>query len=192
MKTDNIIKKLSLKIRYLTLELEEVKGQLHVCNAKWMEYLYSLQNQHDITIFKQNTKKTPECEDRCLNDEIKIDPKKDRKQSKIFKDVYRDIAKITHPDVNPDDEDAARLMRQATEAKNNDDLITLLDICDDLDIEKPTLNKNHVKIIEKNIKKKEENINAIKNTDAWVWYHADEKKLKQIEKTILNKYKSAK
>ena len=63
--------------------------------------------------------------------------------------------------MNQDDEDAARLMRQATEAKNNDDLITLLDICDDLDIDKPSLNKNHIKIIEKNVKKKEERMKEI-------------------------------
>lgn len=192
MKNDNIVKKLSLKIRYLTLELEEVKGMLHICNAKWMKYLYTLEREHDITIFKENKEKTPKCSDRGLNDEIKIDVKKDRKQAKIFKDVYRDIAKITHPDVNQDDEDAARLMRQATEAKNNDDLITLLDICDDLDIDKPSLNKNHIKIIEKNVKKKEEQINAVKNTDSWIWYHADESHQKRIQNQILKSYKSAK
>ena len=157
-----------------------------------MKYLYTLESEHDITIFKKEKENTVKYSDRGLNDEIKIDPKKDKKQPKIFKDVYRDIAKIAHPDVNQNDDDATRLMRQATAAKNNDDLITLLDICDDLDIDKPSLNKNHIKIIERSVKKKEESIQAIRNTDSWIWYYADEDRRKKIEKSILNSYKSAK
>ena len=84
------------------------------------------------------------------------------------------------------------MLPEATAAKNNDDLITLLDICDDLDIDKPSLNKNHIKIIERNVKKKEESIQAIRNTDSWIWYYADEDRRKKIEKSILNSYKSAK
>ena len=115
-----------------------------------------------------------------------------KKQDKIFKEMYRDIAKIAHPDLNRDDEDMNRLMKQATEAKNKDDLITLLDICDDLDIEKPTIDDNHIKIIENNIKSKENEIAAIKKSDPWIWHHADEEKRGQIEIVIIEKYKSAK
>ena len=73
-----------------------------------MKYLYTLESEHDITIFKKEKENTVKCSDRGLNDEIKIDPKKDKKQAKIFKDVYRDIAKIAHPDVNQNDDDATR------------------------------------------------------------------------------------
>ena len=85
----------------------------------------------------------------------------------------------------------SRLMRHATEAKNKDDLITLLDICDDLDIDKPAIEKNHIKIIEKNIKSKENEIAAIKKSDAWVWRHAEPHEKTQLEMAILKKYKSA-
>lgn len=188
MKNNKNLKKLTLKIRYLTLELEEVKETLHGCNADWMKYLYHLQNQHDIEIFKESSKKT---EDRCLNEANKVNKKHDKKQDKIFKNMYRDIAKVAHPDLNNDDEDMSRLMRHATEAKNKDDLITLLGICDDLDIDKPQIDETHIKIIENNIKSKENEITAIKKSDAWVWYHADDGGKSQLEHAILKKYKLA-
>jgi hypothetical protein len=105
--------------------------------------------------------------------------------------MYRDIAKRVHPDLNEDDEDMARLMRHATEAKNKDDLITLLDICDDLDIDKPQIDDRHIRLIEKNIKSKENEIVSIKKTDAWIWHHADDGGKSQFETAILKKFKSA-
>ena len=75
MKNDKNIKKLTLKIRYLTLELEEVKEILHECNAEWMEYLYHLHNQYDIEIFKESSKKEQKNNNRCLNEEIKVNKK---------------------------------------------------------------------------------------------------------------------
>ena len=192
MKNDKNIKKLTLKIRYLTLELEEVKEILHECNAEWMQYLYTLQNQHDIKIFNEKPKKVKKDKKQCLNEDIKVNKKHDKKQNKIFKDIYRDIAKIAHPDLNDDDEDMSRLMRHATEAKNKDDLITLLDICDDLEIEKPAIDQSHIKIIEKNIKSKENEIAAIKKSDAWIWHHAAPHERLQLEMAILKRYKSAK
>ena len=189
MENDKIIKKLTLKIRYLTLELEEVKEIMHECNAEWMEYLYHLQNQYDIEIYREISEKVKKNESRCLNKDIKVNKKHDKNQDKIFKSMYRDIAKRAHPDLNEDDEVMARIMRHATEAKNKDDLITLLDICDDLDIDKPKINDNHIKIIENNIKSKENEIAAIKKTDAWIWRHADSSGRSQLEKAIIKKYK---
>lgn len=87
-------------------------------------------------------------------------------------------------------------MRHATKAKNSDDLVTMLDICDTLDINSPPLSAEHIKIIENNIKKKEEGINRLKNSDPWVYGNAvdmdDTKALEVIEKRVLNLYKKNK
>ena len=85
MKNEKTVKKLTLKIRYLTLELEQVKETLHVCNAGWMQYLYHLQNEHDIKIFKDSPNKSPKPKDKCLNEDIRVNKKHDKKQDKIFK-----------------------------------------------------------------------------------------------------------
>ena len=56
------IKKLNLKIKYLNLELQEVKDISHVANAEWGNYLYHLEKQHDITIIKKSEKS---CDRAC-------------------------------------------------------------------------------------------------------------------------------
>lgn len=175
-------------MKYLTLELEEVKEKLHECNAEWMNYMYHLENQHDIVIFKKVKNKSQKNKNRCLNEEIKVNKKRDRKQEGIFKDIYREIVKIAHPDITGEDVDMTRLMRHATEAKNKDDLMTLLDICDDLDITKPDLSDDHIIIMENNISSKENEIKAIQKSDAWVWFHADKKMKSNLEKEILRRY----
>ena len=189
MKNDIKFKKLSLKIRYLNLELEEVKSLLETYSSDFAKYIYTLQREHDIEILPVNNKKVQKKENCKLEDEVRVDPKRDRKQNEIFKDLYRQVARVSHPDKTDKDRDKARLFRQATDAKNSDDLITLLDICDDLEIDTPSLDDDHIKIIEKNIKKKEEEINRLKKADAWVWGTADEKGRSILEGKIIQKYK---
>ena len=189
------LKKLTLKIKYLNLELEEVKETFTHYNAKWYEYLVSLEQTYKIEIFPRSEKKV-EKSSKKDSDLEKINLKRDRKQDELFKTLYRDIAKQAHPDKNNNDPDKVRLLRHATRAKNTDDLITMLDICDTLEIDTPTLSAHHIEIIEKNIKTKEEQINCIKNQDPWVYGEAHEnendKKLKAIEKAVVKRFKKDK
>lgn len=182
------IKKFNLKIKYLTLELEEVKQNLHQYEAEFKAYLISLEQTHKIEIFPKKTKKVEKKSEK--NDQLeKINLKHDRKQDEIFKNLYRDVVMVTHPDKTGDDPDLTRVMRQATRAKNSDDLATLLDICDALEIDTPELDDKHFEIIEKNIKKREEEINRLKNMDAWQYCTGDEKFKSRMEKAIINKFK---
>ena len=190
MKKDNRFKKLSLKIRYLNLEIEEVKSLLTDYSSQFMSYIYTLQREHNIAIIPLPGKKCKKTSNCKIEEEVRVDPKRDRKQNEIFKDLYRQVAQVSHPDKTQKDKDKERLFRQATIAKNHDDLITQLDICDDLDINKPDLDDNHIKIIEKNIKKKEEEINRLKKSDAWVWGTADEKGRRRLEKVIIQRFKN--
>ena len=127
------LKKLTLKIKYLNLELEEVKEIYNHYNTQWIQYIVSLEKTHRIEIFQRPDEKK-EKSSKKDSDMDRVDLKRDRKQDEIFKTLYRDIAIQAHPDKTFGDEDKARLMRQATRAKNKDDLMTMLDICDTLDI----------------------------------------------------------
>ena len=189
MKNEKKIKLLSLKYRYLTLELEEVRTEFEACKNDFNKYLYSLQTQHDITIFNDPQKKCQLPPERQDEDIIPVDAKRDRKQDKIFKDLYKKISLQTHPDVTDGDEDMSILFQQATKAKNNDDLMSMLDICDGLDIDIPALSDEQIYILEKNIKRTEEKVRSIKKQDAWIWKHADENGKKKIEKNILKLFK---
>lgn len=159
-------KKLSLKIRYVTLEYQEVKEQFELYKSEFHARLVLLSKQCKTSVFKESEEKNKKNKNK--SDSV-VNTKTDRKQHKIFKDLYRDIAKCTHPDVTYNDKDKARLLRQATRAKNENDLITMLDICDDLEIDTPDITDDHVEILENNITRTENNIRAIEKSDAWVW-----------------------
>lgn len=179
------IKKLNLKIKYLNLELQEVKDILSVATAEWSNYLYSLENQHDITIIKKHEKS---CDRGC---EINTKQKKkhNKKNDKLFKELYHNIARASHPDVTGNDEQMTKLMKHASQANENHDLIEMLDIHETLGLEDPDLSDDHIKIIEDNIKQKEQQIELFKSQDAWVWYHADPVTRDRIEKLILQSVK---
>ena len=190
MENDKEFKKLSLKIRYLTLELEEVKERLQEYSNMFTKQLKSLERKHKIHIIPRKRKNIEKVCKKVTEDEIPVDPKQDRKQDKIFKDLYRKVAIKAHPDKTQGDEDKTRLMRQATHAKNECDLVTLLGICDDLDISTPDLENKHMVIIRRNVKKKAEEIRTLKKTDAWVWGTASDELKKKIEDNIVKVVKA--
>ena len=175
------IKKLNLKIKYLNLELQEVKDILHVASMKWKDYLYHLEKQHDITIIKKSEKT---CTGGC--DISKKQRKKHNKNNdKLFKELYHNIARVAHPDITGDDNQMTKMMKHATQANENRDLVEMLDIHESLGLESPVLSDEHIKIIEDNIIQKEQQINALKTQDSWIWYHADPTQRQRIEQMIL-------
>ena len=188
MKTTKKLKKLSLQYQYLLVDLEDVKEELTLYQQQFNEYLISLDKTFNLQIFSNNTKKEKKVEKSCDND-VKIDKKRDSKQDQLFRDLYNQIAVQTHPDKTGDDEDRSSLFRKATRAKNDNDLMTMINMCGTLDIEVPNLSQEQIEIIEKNIKQLQSKINSYKNADAYVWGIADEKKRELIERAIINRYK---
>lgn len=179
------IKKLNLKIKYLNLELQEVKDISSVATAEWSKYLYSLEKQHDITIIKKSEKN---CNGGCeINKKQK--KKHNKTNDKLFKELYHNIARVAHPDVTGDDEQMTKLMKHATQANEEHDLIEMLDVHEALGLDSPDLSDEHIKVIEQNIKQKEQQIDQIKSQDAWVWYHSDPVRRQVIENTIITTFK---
>lgn len=189
MKTGKKIKKLSLQYQYLLVDFEEVKEELTSYQQQFTNYLISLEKTYSLQIFDINTKKVEKVEKSCEND-VKLDKKRDSKQNQLFRDLYNQIAVQTHPDKTGDNQDRSGLFRKATRAKNDNDLMTIIDMCGSLDIEVPDLSEDHIDIIEKNIKQLQSKINSHKNMDAYIWGVADEKKRDVIERAIVNRYKT--
>jgi len=188
MKTTKKLKKLSLQYQYLLVDLEDVKEELTLFQQQFNEYLISLDKTFNLQIFSNNTKKQKKVEKNCDND-VKIDKKRDSKQDQLFRDLYNQIAVQTHPDKTGDDENRSSLFRKATRAKNDNDLMTMINMCGTLDIEVPNLTQEQIEIIEKNIKQLQSKINSYKNADAYVWGVADDNKREMIERAIINRYK---
>ena len=190
MNTEKTFKKLNLKNKYLDFELEECENLLKIFQQKFTARIQEIATANNVTLknaqqsIKNPTK--PECDD---SGDIKcgIGKKefKNPKDLETFKDLYRKIAKKTHPDKTEDNEDSARILKKAMKAKDEHDLFALFDICDDLNIESPKVTKNHIKLLENTIKDKEEQISAIQKLDAWIWHESVDLVKKQIEQKIL-------
>lgn len=186
-----IFKKLNLKYKYLTLELEEVKSELVTYQQEFSAYIHDLQQREGITVLKSPEPVVDENSEEMQDEDIvpEIDKKRDRKQDKLFKALYNQICTVTHPDKTGNDPGMTRLFRHATKAKNDNNLMEIIELCDDLSIDVPNLEEEHINIIEKSIKKIQERINSVKKHDAWVWCNADDRGKKKIEKTIIKLFK---
>ena len=176
----NKIKKTVLKARYVDLELQEVKDIFAKCHSEWNSYVSRVSAENNIS----NTVKQCNMKEEQKKDKRKVKPKK--KLPGVVKHMYRDIAKEVHPDKNRDaDEDTERLMRQATRAKDSGDLISLMNMCEDLGLKTPNLREGHLKFIENDIKTKAREIHTMRSSDAWIWFHADEANKLKIEEMLI-------
>lgn len=174
------IKKTILKARYVDLELQEVKEIFSTCKSEWNSYVARVYSENNV-LKPAAEKTTKKCK---ISSENKVKPKKE--QPAVIKHMYRDIAKQVHPDKTNKDEESERLMRQATRAKESGDLISLFDMCDSLGLDTPNLRDGHLKYIEKTIQTKEAEIKQMKNSDAWIWYHANDKVKAKIKQMLID------
>jgi hypothetical protein len=96
---------------------------------------------------------------------------------KRVRKLYREIAKITHPD-RIDNKKLNDLYIKATHYYNNNDITGTYSICDDLDINYEPDDSDNQLISDKitDIKCK---INFIESTMTWNWYHSKDDKEKE-------------
>jgi hypothetical protein len=115
----------------------------------------------------------------------KIDPNTvDKSTKEKVKKLYREIAKITHPDKAKTDEHT-ELCMQATEAAEGFDLFTLYEICAKLDISH-SIDIEDKDILKIRINKKRDELKSIESSFIWLYVHAktEEEKQKLIEHFI--------
>lgn len=109
------------------------------------------------------------------NNDINIDNHSElSKIKKIIKKLYHSISILTHPDKIKDD-NLNKLFVLSQNAYENDNLIQLLSIQVKLDIDfQLDLDNDCIELIQDNINDLSNNIEEIKNKNAWVWYHKNE------------------
>lgn len=115
----------------------------------------------------------------------KIDPNSVDKSTKDkVKKLYREIAKVTHPDKAKTDEHTGLYM-QATVAAEEFDLFTLYEICAKLDISH-SIDVEDKDILKIRINKKRDELKSIESSFIWLYVHAqtEEEKQKLIEHFI--------
>ena len=80
--------------------------------------------------------------------------------------MYKSIAKKTHPDLHKDSE-KTKMFVKASNAVKSDDWYTLFDLCENLGIEQPEPNKEHIVWLNNEIKTTQGIIERVKGTFEW-------------------------
>jgi len=122
-------------------------------------------------------------EDNLIIDEVEeISIKKDNK----IKKIYREIAKMTHPD-KIDNKKLNDIYIKASNHYDNNDVIQIYSICDELGIEYD-INEDDTELIINNINNIKQKIQFIESTTTWKWYYTEDEGLKN--EIILNYIRS--
>jgi hypothetical protein len=150
------IKKLFLKIEYVSLDLEETLENFEEYNNDLNKNLQSeIEYMNFINKNSQNN-----------NKEISSSPKPP--ESKLIRKIYKNLAKILHPDVS-DNPNATEIFREVTDYYENYNLMGLIRVSNENNINLNFLNDADMQEIEESIQKNNEKINELKNTLAWFW-----------------------
>jgi len=160
-------KKLNLKIEYLNLELEEVE-ELAV------QYLKEFNKEfYDEIAFVKSAQK-PQKTNPKPKDSSSPPP------SPLIQKIYRNLAKILHPDVSQL-ENAEEEFKKVTDCCDNHDLVGLITLSNEHKLNLPELTDEEYIIIETALKETEKRIKSNQTTLAWMWCRSkeDKKVLKQ-------------
>jgi len=188
------LKRKQLEFNLVKCDLEDTEDILRVCNQHFNNKFVHASD----TTSSNDPPQEPEEEDR--EEEVeRIDEEPDlneraheganKKISKESRSLFKKIAIKTHPDkmINLDKdekEERETLYLVAQRAVADDDLATLIEVAAELGIDSGIAQDTQVKIIQQKIDFIREKMHNIKQTAAWVWYHADENQKDQIEKQL--------
>jgi hypothetical protein len=178
------IKKLLKEYSFLVLDDEYKKEVISTGKSEFMKMVYDIKGDNppsspltDISGEIGKILKKP-----------KIDPSTiDPKVRKKIKKLYREIAKLTHPD-KTNSIYYVELYTQATCAMEEFDLMALYNICDTLNISY-TLGREDKDILKEHIKNKKEELLGIENSFIWIFMHEEDNiKREQLVKLFIEKH----
>ena len=159
--------KLYFKFRYLKLELEEVKIKNDEYNNEFnndfqeeIEYLNSI-NDENLAKNQPNN-----CETSI--------PSSDKDHTKTpaeFKEIYKLLVKLLHPDTQPNENKSKceERLKEITKAYENKEWLSLIDYAQQEGIPVPDFSEEYTENFEKDLGAMEEDIAIIKNKLAWTW-----------------------
>ena len=188
----NRLKRKQLEFNLVKCDLEDIEDLQRTCNQHFnSRFVHESElesnkdgdsEKEDLSPDEVNDKEEPESEER-------VHEGANKKISKESRTLFKKIAVKTHPDkmLNLDEEEKEEretLYLIAQRAVADDDLATLIEVAAELGVDSGIAQDTQVKIIQQKIDFIREKMHNIKQTAAWVWYHADENQKDQIEKQL--------
>lgn len=107
-----------------------------------------------------------------------------------FKKAFRDVAKQCHPDATRSD--SYEVFNKLIEAKDSGDFATIIDIGKKESVDIDELTISHLDMLEKNLEDLEAEINEIRGSIHWLWYHENNNNRNFIISNIINQMKKTK
>jgi len=148
------------------------------------------QKENEINEIKEVENKQDESDDEDKEKFENIDSIKDSEvensediKSPKLKKLYREIAKVTHPD-KVKDKKLNEYYLKATSMYDKSDLAGIYSICDELRIDYDIEEDDYGLIFSK-IKQLKDRIGFIESTFAWKWFYADEREKELIVVTYI-------
>ena len=171
---DKKFKKLKHQISYLDIELEDVTVNFKHAQKTFIQTMFEYCSR----------KKIHSPFESC---ESKVEKNNDSPEQ--IKDLYREIAKITHPDKNRDLSDKeseymANLYYEASEGKTSGDFHKILSVAMDLNIEIQNINPEILDTMKSEIKKMNKKISKMKNDIMYKWFYANPDQQQKIFESI--------
>ena len=186
------LKKLSLQFSYLKLEKEEVEEACSDSEKGIKQFLKTRYPEHYDSFFGVPPKVVNQVppEEAVVSEEVSEEQEVEPAIPKNgdTRKLYRKIVEKTHPDKVGDDSQADVFLK-ASEAYENQDIATLLEIAASFNIELTSLHPETLALFENNIKTISDEIITKKGSVAWAWSQAttDEEKDKLLQIIFKNK-----
>ena len=179
------IKKLLKELEFVESDYDYKSEAMSIYDAefmnevdKFLENRPDLKEKYETKVNKQLDEAVKKQVEEAENRETSVEEEFQESENKTaeekspkLKKLYRDIAKITHPD-RVKDLKLNDWYIKATEYYEENDLTGLYFICDQLSIEYE-VDETDNDFISTKITKLKERINFMESTYTWMWYSAD-------------------
>lgn len=158
-----IIRKLKHKTKYLDIEFQETSDLLEKAKNEFFSSIRDFCTKNPDAV-------SPLCNIPKEDNKERKDKSED---SEEVKSIYREIAKATHPDKNPgEEEEAKQMFITASEAKENNKIEDLINISFDLDIDISNISIELIEELELSLIKKEKKIQEMRQDTSVKWFNS--------------------
>ena len=169
-------KRLRKELQFVQSELEYVHEVLREWHQTFEEYYRQYCKDKDIDLEKlneENSKKVDQLIPKPVKKETGVIKYENKKDKNVFKKLYKKIARKLHPDLGGDE----KQFQEAAKAMEEKNFEKILDICDNHDI-LIEIDKEMLKLLEKQISDTKEQIKKEKSTYSWNLYSCTNDKCK--------------
>ena len=187
-----------LRLRYLKKDLEYTKEtEKEAQSAFSVSFNSEIENMQveERDFLKESLARKEELKKKAVeafaSGKRKVRPKpiaKTAKKNRQVKKLFKEVAKVSHPDAILDEEESDQekkneLFKKAQKASEDSEYFDLIEVAESLDMEIPEPTEETISLLKESIASLNEKIKKIKKTFAWVWYHSEGEK-----KQIMRKY----